>query len=207
MEAVTDIATWYDDWHKAKGIDAWRPERAYRPLLKHLGNPTSGSLLDLGCGVGRFLRVASDAGLDTAGVDISREGVGMARQVSPTSEVLVRRMEELPFVENFFDYVTAFGSLEHARSIESALSEMLRVGKPTARYAVLVPNRKFVGHLFGIQGSIQEISETQFCLGCWGEMFQRAGFHVSRVVQDKWKWLPTPLRWVYCFIFEMEKNV
>lgn len=204
IAAVTD---WYDKWHELHGADAWRPWRAYRPLLKHLGSPTSGRLLDVGCGVGRFLRLAADAGLATTGIDISSRGIEIARLESLYSEFVVGNMEALPFEAGSFDYVTAFGSLEHARNIESALSEMLRVGTPAAKYAILVPNRTFVGHLFGINGSIQEISETQFCLGCWKEMFRRAGFHIERVVQDKWKWLPLPLRWDYCFIFEMTKDV
>jgi ubiquinone/menaquinone biosynthesis C-methylase UbiE len=207
LEAIENITTWYDNWHEVHGADAWRPMRAYRPLLKHLGNPTDGRLLDVGCGVGQFLRVASDAGLETTGIDISSKGINIARSESRYSKLVVGDMGSLPFGDESFDYITAFGSLEHAQSIQSALSEMLRVGTPDAKYAVLVPNRTFVGHLFGVNGSIQEISETQFCLDCWREMFCRAGFRINRVVQDRWRWLPVPLRWVYCFVFEMEKHV
>ena len=135
-----EIMDWYNQRHSTKGEDSWRPYKAYPIFLNYLKVKPGGKLLDVGCGTGYLLKAANQGGLETYGVDISNEGVKIAQKVSPNSKISVGRGEELKFPDNFFDYVTCLGALEHFLSVENGIREMVRVAKNGALLCVVVPN-------------------------------------------------------------------
>lgn len=93
-----------------------------------------GSLLDAGCGTGQMLRFLADVaggrftltGLDrsAAAIDVARDLVGAA------GELVVGRIEELPFSAQAFDVVLAMGSLEYVADLDASLRELARVTAP-----------------------------------------------------------------------------
>ena len=198
-----EIAEWYENWHREHGVASWRSFEAYIPLVALLEAKGGETLLDVGCGTGFFLKAASEAGLETCGIDISAVAVGLSQQASPQSDVYVRSMEDLAGMGPF-GYVTAFGSLEHCPDIGRALLEINKVLSPKGRFIAMVPNSKYEGPKMSIQ---DEIMETRKSLSEWAKMFSDAGFLITKVDHDRLMWLPTvPLNKTYQFVFTLDKN-
>lgn len=197
-----EIADWYNSWHLKNGVNAWRSPEAYIPLVDLLDAKPKERVLDVGCGTGFFLKAASDAGLDTHGVDISFVGIALSKQVSPESNVFVRSMQDLSGLGPF-DYVTAFGSLEHCPDIEKSLLEIYNVLSPHGRFIAMVPNSDYDGPKMSVQ---DEIMETRKNLSEWKALFELAGFVVDDISEDMVMQRPdVPIEKTYQFIFKMSK--
>lgn len=93
-------------------------------------------ILDLGCGTGRFTKYLASTSLNVIGVDFSQEMLSIARQDNRYKAhctgawYFYMRMEELDFLPNTFDIVTAIGSLEYHKRLVPVLCEAYRVLKP-----------------------------------------------------------------------------
>ncbi len=128
----------YDEIYRIRPI-ADIPEY-YRWVLKRLEVESGKKLLDIACGLGLLLKEAEALGLETFGIDISEVAVELARNNSPQSEIIEGSGENLPYPNNFFDYVTNLGSLEHFIHPDKGIQEMVRVLKAEGKAAVLLPN-------------------------------------------------------------------
>lgn len=212
MATEQEIAQWYDDWHREHGVKSWRPYAAYKPLVRFLKAEPGQRLLDVGCGTGMFLRAAAAYGLETTGIDVSAEAVRISKQVSPQSDISVQSMDRITFVSaykplvrtNLFDYVTAFGSMEHCPEIKQALSEIRRSLRIGGKFIAMVPNSKYDGPQMSIQ---EEIMETRKSLPEWATMFRDAGFTIQEVGHDRLMWRPdVPLDRTYQFVFTLTRG-
>jgi SAM-dependent methyltransferase len=95
-------------------------------------------VLDIGCGVGAFLRLVSDRGARAYGLDASEELIGLASTRLPDADLRVGEMEALPYQDDNFDLVTGFNSFFFANDIVAALREAGRVAKPGAPVVIQV---------------------------------------------------------------------
>ena len=95
-------------------------------------------MLDVGCGVGSFLRLVAERGGRPAGVDASEALVAFARERLPDADVRVGEMEQLPWDDATFDLVTGFNSFFFADDMVAALREAGRVAKPGAPVVIQV---------------------------------------------------------------------
>jgi malonyl-CoA O-methyltransferase len=113
-------------------------------LLKFFGNLTDKSVLDVGCGKGRFARVLleENSGVKVSGLDISEE---MLACVPAGIYRVAGMMTELPFAASAFDCVYATESLEHAVEIDRAVAEMCRVLKPGGKLVIIDKNAEHWG--------------------------------------------------------------
>ncbi len=128
----------YDEIYETRPI-ADVPEY-YRWVLQKLKVESGKKLLDVACGLGLLLKEAEKAGLETYGIDISSVAVEKAKENSPSSKIEEGSGEALPYPDDFFDYVTNLGSLEHFLHPEIGVQEMARVLKSKGKAAVLLPN-------------------------------------------------------------------
>jgi len=95
-------------------------------------------VLDVGCGVGAFLRlVAARVGVPH-GIDASEALVGLARTRLPDADLRVGDMEGLPWASDGFDLVCGFNSFFFANDMVAALREAGRVARPGASVVVQV---------------------------------------------------------------------
>jgi ubiquinone/menaquinone biosynthesis C-methylase UbiE len=113
-------------------------------LLKYFGPLADKSVLDVGCGKGRFARVLEEQnpGVKISGFDISEE---MLACVPPGINRVAGMMTELPFAASAFDCVYATESLEHAVETERAVEEMCRVLKPGGKLVIIDKNAEHWG--------------------------------------------------------------
>ena len=97
-------------------------------LLPRLGVGPGTSLLDVACGSGLAVRVASGMGADVAGIDAATELVIVARERTPVADLRVGSMFELPWPDGRFDAVISVNGIWGGCG--AALAEAYRVLRP-----------------------------------------------------------------------------
>ncbi len=129
------------DWADVmEGWNGWALP-LYRHVLQRVPAGPGTSVLDVGCGAGRFCRMAADRGADVAGIDATGPLVDIARERVPDGDFRVGDMEDLPWADDSFDLVTGFNSFFIADDMVGALREARRVARPGAGVALTVFGR------------------------------------------------------------------
>lgn len=145
------------DWADVmEGWNGWGVP-VYRGVLRHLPMAEGISVLDVGCGAGRFCRMAADRGARVSGLDATAAFVEIARERVPDGDLRVGEMEELPWADDSFDLVTGFNSFFIAADMGTALREAGRVARPSAPVAMSVfgrPERCDSTTVFGALGDL-----------------------------------------------------
>lgn len=131
-------------------------------------------LLDVGCGLGLYLRRFRAFSQATFGVDIDLEKLQEAAADLPN--LAQAPAEALPFPDDTFDMVLLHEVIEHVRNDRQALWEAYRCLKPGGRLVIFAPNRLYPLETHG------------FYLG------SRYIFKLAPLIP----WLPNPLRRRFC---------
>jgi SAM-dependent methyltransferase len=140
--AVTGSASRWGPLWGARPVD-WalsedRQVPTYEAALRRVGLEPGQRVLDIGCGVGAFLRLVAERGGEPHGIDASEALVAFARTRLPDAELRVGEMEDLPWDDDGFDLVTGFNSFFFANDMVAALREAGRVAKPGAPVVIQV---------------------------------------------------------------------
>jgi SAM-dependent methyltransferase len=101
-------------------------------------------LLDAGCGMGRYLRVATEMGARAVGMDLS-EAVRAARDLNseaPPLGLVKGDLLRLPFAEGGFDHIVSLGVLDHTPDPRAAFLGLTKLLKPGGRIAIWVYPRE-----------------------------------------------------------------
>lgn len=130
----------------------WRNRQNEHDLLlfryRYVANllPENGSVLDVGCGDGRFLKYLHTVrpSLRLLGVDGSPTAVYLIRKAGIEARKAVLGRDSLDDLTGEFDYVVAMEILEHIENAEEAMRQLLRLR--AKRYYVTIPNLGFIGH-------------------------------------------------------------
>ncbi|MFD9427664.1 MULTISPECIES: class I SAM-dependent methyltransferase [unclassified Streptomyces] len=101
-----------------------------RTVLGELGTWQGRTLLDVGCGAGDFVGMASCLGARVSGLDASVALIEIARKRNPAGLFRVGDMQYLPFPDDAFNVVTAFNSLHFATDPAATVAEAIRVTRP-----------------------------------------------------------------------------
>jgi SAM-dependent methyltransferase len=104
----------------------------YEEALRRVGLRSGQLVLDIGCGVGAFLRLVAERGARPFGLDASEALLDVARERVPDAQLRVGEMEALPYEDDTFDLVCGFNSFFFANDIVAAVREAGRVAKPGA---------------------------------------------------------------------------
>lgn len=131
-------------------------------------------ILDVGCGIGFYVRRLRDYSDEVYGVDVDPEKVAEASETLPN--IQVASAERLPFPDGFFDVALSHEVLEHVDDDGQSVAEALRVLKPGGRLVIFVPNRLYP-------------FETHGC-------YWRGRYHFGNIPLVNW--LPGRLRRGFC---------
>jgi len=107
------------------------------------------SILDVGCGLGMYVRAMRRFSQDVHGVDIDADKVAEARRDLPN--IRLAPAEKLPYPDGAFDVVLSHEVIEHVVDDRQAIAEAVRVLKaPPAgeaggggRLVIFAPNRLY----------------------------------------------------------------
>jgi len=171
------------------GIKQPSPAKAREiKFLKNLIYPESGKkLLDIGCGTGTFLKSIEGSEVDLWGIDISVNATNIVKKIlSKPGQIICKNACPLPFGDNEFDYVTAWGTIEHFPSTLSILREIKRIIKHEGKIAIAVPNVyycKFIWDTFRKGTGPVKHQEIEFLYSFeeWKVLIQKAGLSVLKV--------------------------
>jgi len=100
------------------------------------------SLVDVGAGDGKFAQAFAKRGADVIGIEIDKEKVEIAKQVSdPRVRILLGRGEDLPLDDGASDLICFMFSFHHVPLAlqDEAIGEAWRVLKPGGRLHVVDP--------------------------------------------------------------------
>jgi len=195
-------------------------DRYYRWIVELLHPVPGRRLLDVACGGGCLLQKAEEKQMVAYGIDISDVAVAIARTNASKSVVVLGDAENLPWPNDFFDYVTNLGSLEHFLHPEIGVREMSRVLSAGGTACVMLPNSYCIFAIWrvlrtGYGPSHQQEFEGFAALNDWRDLLDKNGLRVSRIVKyNGFQWNPkriilrpfVPLRLSYCFVFLCRKN-
>jgi ubiquinone/menaquinone biosynthesis C-methylase UbiE len=107
-------------------------------LLKSLKGNEGETLLEIGCGTAHFTRWFQSLGMKSVGLDISREMLSAARDLTANSIPLIEgQAEYLPVKTGAFDIVAMITTLEFIAQPERALLEAYRAAKHKILIGVL----------------------------------------------------------------------
>jgi len=98
------------------------------------------TVLELGCGSGRYTREFVKTGAHVVANDISPDMIQLARSNSPDAVYFVSSATDLPLSGNRFDVVVGNSVLHHIADLDEVIQEIKRVSKKNARLFFLEPN-------------------------------------------------------------------
>jgi SAM-dependent methyltransferase len=114
---------------------------AYEVVFERLKVGPGTRLLDVGCGAGLAAQLAAQRGAQVAGLDAAAALLEIARERMPNEDFRVGDLEELPYADHSFDFVTGFNSFQYAGSPVTALQQARRVVKAGGHVMMLIWGR------------------------------------------------------------------
>ena len=144
------IAVYYpNDYHYNRNTDIWRQK--YSIELSYLPELTTETILDIGCAMGEFLKYLLQhfPNVKATGIDYFSEGID-----SNQIQFIKGLLPECKFGDNKFDFITAWGVLEHLHTPNMYFREISRILKPNGKFIFLVTNSE---SLYGKKAYIEDI--------------------------------------------------
>lgn len=127
----------------------WRYGQDRRLALIRKYVPLEGKrILDVGCGLGMYMKRMRDFSREVYGVDVDPEKVAEASRMLPN--IYLAPAEKLPFPDGFFDVVLLHEVIEHVKDDRQAIHEAHRVSKDGGRIIIFAPNRLYPFETHGI---------------------------------------------------------
>ena len=117
---------------------------SYINIVKNIIKPTSNkTILDAGCGDGRFCYEMNKVGAKIVGIDFSESAIRFAKAFNPNIEFLVQDIKDIDLPYQF-DYVVLIETLEHfiPEQIPKILVDLSNVMERDGTLIVTVPSTK-----------------------------------------------------------------
>jgi len=106
-------------------------------LLKKIG--ANGKLLDIGCGTGLFMNIATQNGFEIEGTDVSRKALDFAKSGFGLN-VYRKTLDDLIDEKKTYDVITLWHVVEHFLEPVIELNKIFQLLKPNGYCIIEVPN-------------------------------------------------------------------
>jgi SAM-dependent methyltransferase len=117
-------------------------------LIRHFAPLEGARILDIGCGLGVYVRKFREFGDRVCGIDIDPKRLREGAKTTPGLMLAVG--EHLPFPDDSFDVIVLNEVIEHVTDDAATMREALRVIRPGGHIAVYAPNRLYPFETHGI---------------------------------------------------------
>lgn len=168
----------FRDSRRVRWLHMWEARR--RVAILAAVEPRAGSLLDVGCSAGFFLKAATDAGWTATGVEMSAGTAELARS-SFGVEVHHGTLDTVCSLPGGFDALTMWDVLEHVPDPGATLDSARELLRPSGLLGLLTPN---------IDGLFPRVSyELAGRIGYWahpdppGHLFQFSEKTLTRLLE------------------------
>lgn len=99
----------------------------------------SGKILDIGCSIGQFLKMAVDRGFEAQGLELNEKAAHFAEE-NYGVKVHRKLLEECSFKDGSFDVVSMFGVIEHLVHPKQVMEDVFRILRPGGLFIGICPN-------------------------------------------------------------------
>jgi SAM-dependent methyltransferase len=125
----------------------WRFGQERRLDLIRLYVPLEGRrILDVGCGIGTWVRRFGEFSPAVYGIDVSEARLAEAK----LPRLLAAAAEHLPFMDRSFDVLVFNEVIEHVRDDRATLEDAMRVLRPGGHVVIYAPNRLYPFETHGV---------------------------------------------------------
>jgi len=128
------------------------------------------AILDVGCGLGMYVRAFRHFSSDVFGVDIDADKLLQAHRDLPY--LTVATAESLPFPAGAFGVVLSHEVIEHVTDDRQAVADAVRVLAPGGRLAIFAPNRLYPFETHGAY---------------WGDRYHFGNIPLVGYLPDRWR--------------------
>ncbi len=116
----------------------------YEKFWNRLMKKNSGSLLDIGCGLGYFLEEISEIDKNKKwllfGAETSISAVTFARNNLSLNNIFLGPIENAPYSEKYFDLITLWDLLEHLENPRRTLKKIIEILNDDGYLFIATPN-------------------------------------------------------------------
>ncbi len=173
------------DQEEYEGLDVER-ETLERLVLRLKKEMPSGTMLEMGCGRGDFLKIAQDHGYTVAGSDLST-----APSPYPDIPIFQGFLKDANYPTEQYDIIVTRNTLEHIYDPNEDIRELNRILKPGGLLYVKVPHVKYeegwrCKAFFGFKSLFTPpVHLNHFATGTLSKILKRNGFEVVSWESEK----------------------
>jgi 2-polyprenyl-3-methyl-5-hydroxy-6-metoxy-1,4-benzoquinol methylase len=138
-----ELAAFYpnDYWGEEEAEPEWiRSSQAEKTDFLRACGLSSGTILDVGCGAGLFLRALDPAKWERYGLETGAPAAQVAARHVGSDRVICGALLQGAYPKAFFDVVTFWSVLEHTSDPRAQLEEARRILKPRGTVILQLPN-------------------------------------------------------------------
>jgi len=194
-----------------KGGDYWRDvsieehfhlapkQTSYNYIIQNYSS--SSSILEAGCGLGRWVIPLSEQGFDVTGIEIEKEAVEKVNDhyKSQNFRIIHGDIFNMPFKDKSFDIVISLGVLEHFEdriTQKNAISEHSRVLKDDGVFFVTVPYISLIRLIIhfpfirllslvrSLKGKKEYFTEYRYTKSAFKKILKSDNFEITKIVWD-----------------------
>jgi len=145
---VTSSIARPEETTSAAAIERGRPSYSWQfgqdrrlEMIREFAPLEDARILDIGCGIGTYVKRFRHFSNEVHGVDVEAERVAEASLELPN--IRCAAGEALPYDDDYFDITFLNEVLEHVEDDRKTIEEAVRVTKPGGHIVVFAPNRLF----------------------------------------------------------------
>jgi len=127
----------------------WRSGQERRlALIRRYVDLEGSRILDVGCGIGTYVRRLRELSKHVYGIDIDERRVRRGSLSLPN--LALAASERMPFADNSFDVILLHEVIEHVSDDRATLREACRVVRPGGKIVIYAPNRLYPFETHGV---------------------------------------------------------
>ncbi len=158
----------------------------HKKILQNISIQGKGSVLDVSCGDGQFLKMVhiSKPELVLFGIDFSSVDITKAKEIVPLANFTLGNVERLNFENESFEYVFSVLSLHHYKNAKKSFEEVHRVLKKGGIFYLIdiVPAFPIIQKLYNMYGCPEPYHfEKYYLKDDVREIIQPVGFTIISI--------------------------
>lgn len=138
IQKISYQPNYFESYQKVEERQRIYFKNRFQDIFKRL---KGGKVLDIGCGIGSFLSVAQEYGLEAYGVEVSEWASQIARKKQRLN-IFTGLLENANFEDDTFEMIHMCHVLEHCAEPVVVLTEVKRILKQNGILFIEVPNEK-----------------------------------------------------------------